>query len=233
LTDANAFAHQPGVSFAIANIEHKADVLSVPFAAFCWYRYTVGSDPVTLHGKKRPDGMFEPVVKYEVATEGKVKWKRLSVDNEQSVTDTIIVSPDNPVTKLWVNMEPFQKAIGIFRYGRLILENGDAAIFEIEDLLPTADARGEANDYKEDVFQPDDEKRKEGTASSVISSLKLSRKVSDSRERGHWMEIFGPTPRSRLRTPTAIGRQSENHRTTEGPRRLRYQVERRKAFESY
>lgn len=169
LTDANAFAHTPGIPFVVSYVEHKADVLSVPLGAFCWFRYTVGTDPVTLHGEKRPDGTFEPIVKYEVATEDKTKWKQIRADIEQHTSETIVVNPDNPVVKLWVDMEPFRKTIGVFRYGRLVLENGDAAIFEIEDLLPTADARDETDDYKEVVFQPDDEKKKEGFADAWLA----------------------------------------------------------------
>lgn len=169
LTDANAFAYSPGIPFAVGYIEHKADVLSVPLEALCWYRYTVGNDPVTLHGKKRPDDTFEPIVKYEVATEDKSKWKEIRSDIEQSGSETITVSPENPVAKLWVNMEPFRKAMGSFRYGRLVLENGVAAIFEIEDLLPTADARGDTDDYKQIVFQTDDQKKKEGFLDAWIA----------------------------------------------------------------
>jgi hypothetical protein len=169
LTDGDEFARTPGISFVVSYVRHESDLLSVPTVAICWYRYTVGTDPVILHGSKRPDGSFEPILTYEVATEGKTKWRKIHADAEQVGSETIAVNPENPIAKLWVDMQPFQKYLGVSRYGRLILENGDTAIFEIEDLLPTADAQGDAHDYKETLLQTDDEKKKEGFSETWIA----------------------------------------------------------------
>ena len=42
------------------------------------------------------------------------------------------------------------------------IESGDAAIVELEDLLPTADARGQSGDFREDVFGGDLKMRQQG-----------------------------------------------------------------------
>jgi hypothetical protein len=169
LVDGDAFARMPGISFVVSYVRHESDLLSVPTVATCWYRYTVGTDPVILRGRERSDGSFEPIVRYEVATEGKTKWRNIHADAEQGSFEGIVINPEKPVVKLWVDMQPFQKYLGISRYGRLVLENGDAAIFEIEDLLPTADAQGDAHDYKETLLQTDEEKKKEGFTETWIA----------------------------------------------------------------
>lgn len=157
LADTDSFSRSPGVPFVIAAIDHEDSVLS----ALCWYRYTVGTEPVTLHGNKEADGRFWPVVTYEVAVEGKTKWKQLRADVEQSNSESIVVHPGNPIAKLSVYLEPFRKCMGIYRYGRVILETGQAAIFALDDLLPTAEAP-DAGDFKDDILELDEDKIAKG-----------------------------------------------------------------------
>jgi hypothetical protein len=123
----------------------------VTVSADGWYCYTQGRDPVVLHGQNETDRrLFRPVVTYEISTD-KDKWRRLRPDDEQSRSDSVTVSPDNPIINVTIDMEPFRGWIGTYRYGRVVLENGDADIIELEDLLPTADARDAAGNFKEDV----------------------------------------------------------------------------------
>jgi hypothetical protein len=157
LVNADQLKNRPGVPFVIASTSYDDHALS----ATAWYRYTQGRDPVILHGKKDADGLFRPIVTYEVAMEHKTEWKKLPAD-EQSDSDTVSVSPESPIARFRVSMEPFRSCIGIYRYGRVVLENGDAAILEMEDLLPTADARGRTGDFREDVFGGDLKMRQEG-----------------------------------------------------------------------
>jgi hypothetical protein len=168
LTDADAFTRMPAVPFVISYIRYESGLMSVPMAGTCWYRYTVGTDPVIIHGKKRPDGAFAPSVVYEIAVEGKTKWRKIHAEEVSPDNESLAVSPENPVVELWVDMQPFQKYLGVSRYGRLVLENGDAAVFEIEDLLPTVDAQGDSHNYKASPLQTDDDKRQEGFAESWL-----------------------------------------------------------------
>ena len=149
----------PGVPFGLSSTAESDEGLS----ASGWYRYIQGSNPTVLHGKKETSGDFRPIVTYEVATEGKGKWKTIRADFEQPRLDSITVSPEHPGVTLSMNMEPFRKAIGIYRYGRLVLENGDAAMFAVDDLLPTEDESGDGNgDFKTDVIQTDEAKKSKG-----------------------------------------------------------------------
>jgi hypothetical protein len=157
LVNAEQFQNRPGVPFAIAVTRYRDYTLS----ATAWYRYIQGGDPVVLHGKKESQGLFRPILNYEVAMEDKTKWKRLPAE-EQANSDSITVSPENPIARLEMTMEPFRSCIGIYRYGRVLLENGDAAIIGMEDLLPTADARGKTGDFREDVFGGDLRMRQQG-----------------------------------------------------------------------
>jgi hypothetical protein len=160
------FLDIPGPSFAVSFIKSEDYAVS----ACCWYRYSVGTDPVVLHGNRSVDGNFWPKVTCEVATEGKAKWKRLEASVEHDAPESVTVSPDYPVTTLWVDMEPFRKTIGMFRYGRLVLENGETAVFAIEDLLPTADAKGDTNDFKASAFEISEGKEQRGFEPSWIAA---------------------------------------------------------------
>jgi hypothetical protein len=138
----------PGVPLTIRAYTYKDAMLS----ADGWFCYTQGRNWITLHGQKNDDGRsFRPIVTYEIATEGKTKWTRLRVESEPSHPDTVIVGPNNPTVNVTIDMEPFRGWIGVYRYGRVILENGDAGIIELEDLLPTANASDADGNFKEDI----------------------------------------------------------------------------------
>lgn len=158
LVDSKSFADHPGIRFALSHIEYNDYALR----AICLCRYKVGTQPLTLRGYLDSADNFYPTVRYQVATERQSKWQDITSDVEQSTKASITIGPINPIAKLFVNMEPFRKAIGISRYGRLVLENGDAASFALEDLLPTAYARTDNNSYKQTVFQDSDEKKAAG-----------------------------------------------------------------------
>jgi hypothetical protein len=157
LVNADQLKNRPGIPFVIAYTDYSDYTLS----AAAWYRYIQGRDPVILHGKHEAHGLFRPVLTYEVAMEDKTKWKRLPAE-EQAGSDSMMVSPENPIARLEMSMEPFASCIGIYHYGRVVLENGDAAMIDLEDLLPTADARGRTGDFKEDVFGGDLRMRQQG-----------------------------------------------------------------------
>jgi hypothetical protein len=139
---------RPGVPFTIRSYTNMEARLS----ADGWFCYTQGRDPITLHGRKETDGrLFHPVVSYELATEDQSKWRKLREEAEQSRPDTVTVSPDNPIVSVTIDIEPLRGWIGTYRYGRVVLETGDAGIIELEDLLPTANARDATGNFKENV----------------------------------------------------------------------------------
>lgn len=156
----------PGVSFAIVSVGASESKIT----ANAFYCYVQGRDAVTLHGKQNEDGFFKPNVAYEVAIEGKSKWKALLANSDYSSTDTATVSPEHARIVLSIDMRPLEPWIGIYRYARLTLENGDSAIVALEDLVPTASAQYPLGNFKEDVFgSPRPNVDKPGVLSTVIS----------------------------------------------------------------
>jgi hypothetical protein len=139
----------PGVPLTIGELEYS----DAKLLALGWCSYVQGRNPMVFHGQKESDGrFFRPVVTFEIATEGKTKLKKLRQDSEQASSETATVSPERPLLNVVIDMEPFEGWIGTYRYGKVILENGDAAIVALEDLLPRASARDGIGNFKEDIF---------------------------------------------------------------------------------
>lgn len=157
-------SHIEGNPLKVQMIENDQYVLS----AICTLQYTVGTNPVVLHGQYK-DGTFRPAVTYEVATMDKSEWRTVADTSNEANADTAIISPDNPGIRLSVSLQPFRPTIGVYRYGRLVLENGAAAILAIEDLLPTRGAHGDDDDFKDDVTQTDNDKKDHGFARRWIA----------------------------------------------------------------
>jgi len=141
----------PGVPFTIRGFSY----LDATLSANGWYCYTQGRDSIVLHGREDSAKLFHPVVRYEVATKGKTDWRRLRSVLEQKNLDIAAVSPDNPIINVAFDMEPLREWIGTYRYGRVVLENGDAAVVALEDLLPDAAAHDASGNYKEDIIGGD------------------------------------------------------------------------------
>jgi hypothetical protein len=149
----------PGMPLTIGTFACDGNALS----ATASYSYVKGRPPTILHGKKENTGFFRVVVSYEVATSGKSGWQKLFPGIKQDSVESTAVGPEHPLIFVSFNMDPFRKWIGIYRYGRIILENGDTAVIALEDLLPTARARGVSGNFKEDVAGGDYRMRLEGT----------------------------------------------------------------------
>lgn len=140
--------------------------------ALCGYKYVKGTKTVTLRGRRDSDGNFWPAVSYEVATIGKTKWRIISKSNLPGDPDTASISSDVGKTPLYVDMEPFKALIGDTRWGRIVLENGDAAIFALEDLLPPGDRRGAGRDFNDVV---DDRLQTQFGSSAILHSVSSAR----------------------------------------------------------
>ena len=145
-----AVAHsiEPGVPFTVVATTSIDGRLS----AGCAYRYIAGSAPTVLHGTSSANGDLSPFVTYEVATQDRMKWKTVAKFTESQNPATIEVNAANPTALLHVDMEPFRPTIGKFRWGRVVLENGQGAIFAIDDLLPTGNGPAAGTgDFKQDI----------------------------------------------------------------------------------
>lgn len=127
-----------------------------------FYRYIKNRGQVLLHGQTVAPNVFSPTVKYEVSEGDKSHWKQLVVNHKEAGSETAILDPQHPEIKVRFDLEPFREFVSSRRYGRLVLENSDAAVIELEDLLPTPNARDVTGNFKADVFGGDLEMRTQG-----------------------------------------------------------------------
>lgn len=145
LVESATKANIPALPFYVAVISSIDDQLS----AGCVYRYVKGRTPIVLQGKRDSGGNFWPAVSCDVATEGKTRWREISGLNPPADSEIVSIGSDNTKALLHVGMEPFRPYIEAFRWGRVVLKNGDVAVFALEDLLPPADRRVDGGDFKE------------------------------------------------------------------------------------
>src|ERR1044072_5569440 len=153
-------ATDPSVPFYLA----VTSVIDDQLFALCMYQLVKGRKPVVVHGKRDSEGNFCPAIVYEVAIRGKGEWKQVVKSGQAANLESVTISSDNPTVRFKVDMQQFQSLIDDFRWGRLVLENGDAALFELEDLLPPANRREASADFKETV----DERESTRFGSSAI-----------------------------------------------------------------
>lgn len=81
------------------------------------------------------DGNFWPSVTAEVANDDRGRWKGIG----RSSNPDKPYQPKGPpgvVTLLRVDLTLFRPLIGTYRYGRVTLETGESAVFELVNLLP-------------------------------------------------------------------------------------------------
>jgi hypothetical protein len=142
-------AAYPGVSLVFLGTASIQNHLS----ATCGYRYRDRVGAVELHGKFDASGDFWPLVTYEVAT-GKDKWHTISGTAPSRDSVAIKIDSTNSRALLHIDMDPFRDLIGKYRWGRIALENGEAAILPLDDLLPTGDNPDET-DFKAAVNDGD------------------------------------------------------------------------------
>jgi hypothetical protein len=171
----------PGTAFELIVTSSVAGRLS----AECGYQYINKESPVVLHGTKDSDDEFSPFVSYEVATEGTIKWKTIGKFTESQNPTTIEISSANPKVGLHVDMETFRSSIGRFRWGRIVLENGEAAAFAIDDLLPPGNSADAAGNFKQNLF--DSDPLRFGGSFSLLSLTSFSNRLV-----GDFVFIRGP-----------------------------------------
>jgi hypothetical protein len=144
-------------------------------SAGCGYQYLERKDPVRLHGTKDSNGEFMPFVTYEVATKGKTKWKTIGRFIQSKKPATIEITAANHRVLLQVDMELFRSSIGKFRWGRLVLENGDCAPFGIDDLLPAGGSPdADMGNFKQEIT--DLHPSRFGSSFSLVSITSFSKR---------------------------------------------------------
>jgi len=101
----------------------------------CAY-HNVKSTPVTIGGQETPAGEFYPDVIYEISN-GDGDWETLDAPSVDLGKRTItIVEPRATSRPLKVNLDMFVPFIGKVKYGRIVLQTIESAVFQIDELQP-------------------------------------------------------------------------------------------------
>jgi hypothetical protein len=115
--------------------------------ALCVYLGDVRTGPIVLHGRMNSSQRFSPVISYQVGIGTKENWREIARSHRSG--DTLTITDTTPVARLNVDMEPFRDFIGRSRWGRVVLENGKAAVVDLDDLLPPCNVVPQGGDCKE------------------------------------------------------------------------------------
>lgn len=193
VTRGGTMADYPGVPLVLLLTSSVSDHLT----ASCGYRYLDRIGPVELHGKFNSDGVFRPMVKYEVAIAAN-KWR--SVGQSAKPSDSVAIKIDSaaPQAMLEIDMDPFRPMIGKFRWGKVVLENGESTTFSLDDLLPTGDNPND-KDYKTSIS--DEDPNRLGSSFSLVAVVSVS---------GHLTGEFAPVPGEKRRVAELPGRRDNN-----------------------
>ena len=108
-------------------------------AKFFYFNYKEGNKspaPVTIVGSKRSDGTFWPRVTAQVGSDPHGPWTAIGKPPTpgEAASLSIVSKPDEE--RFYVDMDIFRPLIGRMKYGRVVLESGEAALFGLELLLP-------------------------------------------------------------------------------------------------
>ncbi len=171
VTDGGSLKDYPGIPFFVLSTSSIDDHLS----AICAYQYIADKGLTILRGTTGVGGGFVPFVSYQVAEQGRTKWKTIGASAQVSQSTELEVGPANPRVLLDVDMDAFRRIIGKFRWGRLILQNGDAATFAIDDLLPTGDNPDADGNFSQSIT--DLGAKRFGSSFSLMKVTSFSKRV--------------------------------------------------------
>lgn len=90
--------------------------------------------PMLLHGRQTLDGDFWPIVKLQVGYGEDREWKTISPSPDTQSLIELKVQP-NETVKTMVALDLFRPFLVKGGCGRVVLENGETAWFELSDLL--------------------------------------------------------------------------------------------------
>jgi len=101
---------------------------------------------ISIEGTRTADGQFWPDVTAQVKNERTGRWETISKPVSGGRRATITVKPGEFDPELFVTLDAFRPLIGKYRVGRLLLKTGDAAEFELKELLPSEEHSSPKND---------------------------------------------------------------------------------------
>lgn len=81
-------------------------------------------------------GAFWATTILQVSDLAKGPWRTISTQSNKPAPVKVAVEPDSILSDFKVNLEQFRGYIGKFKVGRVVLNSGDAGVFELSDLKP-------------------------------------------------------------------------------------------------
>ena len=91
--------------------------------------------PVTMEGSVDSGGRFWPNVTAQVANDMKGEWKSIETPSRHGEAAIFTVTSDSPNLMLHLDLDAFQPFTGKMQFGRMLLKNGMAASFRLDDLV--------------------------------------------------------------------------------------------------
>lgn len=122
--------------FEIVGIESEDGIHLV--GEFVYMNYKEGDKfppSRTIGGSKKTDGTFWPCVVAQTSNAIDSQWTMIGNPPTPGEAVSLVVTSKQK-QRFYVNLDMFRPMIGKMKYGKITLETGDSAIFEIDDLLP-------------------------------------------------------------------------------------------------
>jgi hypothetical protein len=101
-------------------------------------RYPDDSPPATLHGKQRDD-WFWPNVTFQVSCSWRGPWK--TIGRSRQGRETLGIDRARGYAGLKTDLDVFKPYIGKLECGRIVVESGEAATLDINNLVPPSQRR--------------------------------------------------------------------------------------------
>jgi hypothetical protein len=146
--------------FVVAAIDSMGEDLR----AVCAYVDVAGTSATSIEGTQTSDGDFWPYVTAQVADDYQGLWRIIGQPHTVGKPTTLLIQSKDVNARLIVDLETFRPLIGKFRYGRIVLRNGKAAMFELKNLLPP-----EKENEENTVREGKEGKGKEGVKSKHLT----------------------------------------------------------------
>jgi hypothetical protein len=90
--------------------------------------------PVTIRGSQMPDGSFWPFIELQVGPDSKGPWKTIASIHRDGTELSLTVPASITVAGLRADLRPFLPFIDSMRWGRVVLQTGDASVVELKEL---------------------------------------------------------------------------------------------------
>ena len=103
---------------------------------YCGYLDKRGKSPTAIKGSQTPGGDFSPDVIYQIGNDFEGEYKTIGKSVSKGKRLTLSIEPKDTNTILHVNLDVFRPMIRKYKFGRIVLKNGESTAFALRFLLP-------------------------------------------------------------------------------------------------